>query len=134
METKRCRNCGIEYPATLDYFHKKNNVKCGLRSQCKICRNESGRKYKKENWGRIYKQRKEYRKRNAEKYSWYNKIHCWVRRRIPPQKYCSICNEEKKLELANISGNYIKSVSEFFLLCKECHLLYDKLREGRLKE
>jgi len=67
-----------------------------------------------------------------EKYSWYNKVHCWVRRRILPQKHCTICNEDKKLEIASVSGNYIKSIEEFFLLCKSCHQLYDNLRrEGR---
>ena len=127
--SKACTKCNRELPATNEYFAIDNTVKSGIRSQCKDCRNKENKEYTKKNWDRIYKQRMEFRKRNAEKYSWYNKVHCWVRRRMQSQKYCSICNEEKKLELANISGNYIKSTKEFSLLCKECHNLYDRLRK-----
>lgn len=33
--------CGKEYPATLEFFHKKKNGLYGLRSICKTCRNKA---------------------------------------------------------------------------------------------
>ena len=131
MSLKICTECGETLPLTKEYFHRAKQGKYGFKSKCKECRNKLNREYKKDNWEQVYKQRLEYRGKNRDKYLWYNKVHCWVRRRIKPQKYCTICNEEKKLEIANISGNYIKSIDEFFLLCRSCHLLYDQLREAR---
>ncbi len=40
IETKACTKCGIEYPATLEYFYKKSAKKDGLQSQCKGCERE----------------------------------------------------------------------------------------------
>lgn len=35
---KRCSKCGIEYPATAEYFYRDKCSKDGLRVQCKSCR------------------------------------------------------------------------------------------------
>lgn len=35
--TKTCTKCGIELPATTEYFSPVKNVKCGLRGKCKRC-------------------------------------------------------------------------------------------------
>lgn len=40
--TKRCTKCGIEYPATPDYFHRDGQQ---LRSSCKVCRQMHARRY-----------------------------------------------------------------------------------------
>ena len=43
---KKCTNCGIVYPATLEYFHKERN---GLRGDCKECRNKVSRRWHQDN-------------------------------------------------------------------------------------
>ena len=37
METKVCRRCRKEFPATEEYFYKAGNKRVGLRSICKKC-------------------------------------------------------------------------------------------------
>jgi hypothetical protein len=34
---KRCTKCGVEYPATTEFFHKAECGKYGLRSRCRVC-------------------------------------------------------------------------------------------------
>lgn len=45
METKVCSVCGIEYPATLEYFNKEKHGKYGLRSKCRECRSAEKKQY-----------------------------------------------------------------------------------------
>ena len=40
MNNKKCTICGIEYPATTEYFHKSKSGKYGIIAQCKGCRNK----------------------------------------------------------------------------------------------
>jgi hypothetical protein len=35
--TKRCTNCGNEYPATTEHFYAKKGVKSGLTAHCREC-------------------------------------------------------------------------------------------------
>ena len=37
METKVCRHCRKEFPATLEFFYKAGNKRVGLRAICKKC-------------------------------------------------------------------------------------------------
>lgn len=34
---KRCTKCGIEYPATAEYFHRTKRIASGLQARCKQC-------------------------------------------------------------------------------------------------
>ncbi len=52
-------------------------------------------------------------------------VHSWVRKHKPKQDYCTICNDVKKLELSNLSGEYHRDSNDFWWLCKSCHKLYD---------
>jgi 5-methylcytosine-specific restriction endonuclease McrA len=49
---KRCRKCGVEFPATTEYFYKHETGRDGLRNYCKSChylsRRERGLAYAKE--------------------------------------------------------------------------------------
>ncbi len=40
-DRKTCTKCGINKPATTEYFHKDKNTKSGLRSWCKECRSNN---------------------------------------------------------------------------------------------
>jgi len=122
METKECSNCKNVYPATTDHFHKASRLKCGLTSWCKGCRNS---------YNRIYKE--EYHKTHKERIP-KNNLHVWVRRRKDAPKLCVMCNEEKTLELANLSGEYYLDIRDFIWICKSCHSLLDRIyKEEKLK-
>ena len=74
-----------------------------------------------------------YRKRDKEEYNNYLYIHIWVRKNKKKQDYCSICNEPKRVELSNISGEYKRDVLDYWWLCSECHALFDILNKTHKK-
>lgn len=41
VQTKVCKKCKRELPATLEFYHRKDDCKLGLRPQCKECRGTS---------------------------------------------------------------------------------------------
>lgn len=43
METKICKQCGMELPANTEYFHKAKFGKCGVTTMCKACKNSIDR-------------------------------------------------------------------------------------------
>ena len=51
--TKICTKCGVEYPATSEFFYRAVHKKCGLRSECKTCSNEVTSTYRKKHPERI---------------------------------------------------------------------------------
>lgn len=51
----------------------------------------------------------------------YKNIHNWVRQRKIKPLSCPRCNKHKRLELANISGEYNRDINDFEYLCKSCH-------------
>jgi 5-methylcytosine-specific restriction endonuclease McrA len=46
MQTKVCRLCGNEYPATKEYFYTREQNKDGFRSECKTCTRTKPKKEK----------------------------------------------------------------------------------------
>lgn len=75
MNTKVCTKCGIEYPATTEYFHKKSCGKYGLRADCKICNCKRAMMNYNKNREKRLKNMKEYREKNNDKISQYMKIY-----------------------------------------------------------
>lgn len=66
MESKKkCSKCKIE--KTLDNFHKGKNGKFGVKSSCKICIGEYGKKYNIENNQKIKEKQKAFRDKNKKK-------------------------------------------------------------------
>ena len=59
MKTKVCTKCKVE--KELSEFHKKKDTKDGVRSQCKVCRNEDNKKYRQR--PEVQQHEKEYRRR-----------------------------------------------------------------------
>lgn len=59
----------------------------------------------------------------------YRSLHRWVHRNSPKPKQCPNCELEKKLEAANISGRYLRDLSDWEWLCRRCHMIKD----GRLE-
>ena len=57
-------------------------------------------------------------------------IHIWIRKRLPKPKKCQNCKIVPPLDLANISQNYKRILSDWEWLCRKCHMIKD----GRLKK
>lgn len=58
----------------------------------------------------------------------YAALHKWVKKRLIKPAICDVCNENKALDLANISQKYKRDLSDWEWLCRRCHMTKD----GRL--
>lgn len=56
----------------------------------------------------------------------YDALHAWVNRHINRSEICQICKQNKRLDLANITGVYNRDFSNWRYLCRKCHVRYDK--------
>jgi len=66
----------------------------------------------------------------------YPGIHKWIKRRkpLPDPLVCEECKLPKKLDLANISGEYKRDIDDYRWLCRRCHLSIDAMKKlNRLK-
>jgi hypothetical protein len=53
-------------------------------------------------------------------------LHLWVKSRLSKPERCQACNRKtKKLDMANISGRYLRKLSDWKWLCRRCHMLSD---------
>lgn len=57
----------------------------------------------------------------------YVALHYWVRKQLGTPQECENCGttEAKFFDWANISGNYLKDISDWARLCRRCHALFD---------
>jgi hypothetical protein len=60
----------------------------------------------------------------------YTTLHQYMRRRILKSKLCVNCLKKEPYDLANISGEYKREISDWKWLCRKCHLTED----GRIKK
>jgi len=64
-------------------------------------------------------------------------IHIWFRRNYPIPERCQICGKKKPLDLANISQEYKRDISDWEWLCRKCHMEKDgrmiKLRKAQTR-
>ena len=61
METKKCKKCGEEKPATTEYFYYWER-----NANCKTCRLERMKKYREENRDKINKRAREDNRKNRD--------------------------------------------------------------------
>lgn len=52
-------------------------------------------------------------------------IHNWGRYNIPKPELCQCCGKEPPRDLANISNEYKKEISDWEWLCRRCHMTKD---------
>ena len=53
-------------------------------------------------------------------------LHLWIRRRLPQPLYCERCNIiNNNLDLANISGLYVRRLDDWEYICRRCHMMSD---------
>lgn len=61
----------------------------------------------------------------------YTALHNWVRRRVKPPLKCPSCGDTGvRIDLANISQEYKRDLSDWEYLCRKCHMTKD----GRLEQ
>lgn len=63
----------------------------------------------------------------------YFGVHAWVRKRKPKPTFCEDCHINIALDLANISGCYLRDVADYDYLCRSCHKKKDFTEETRIK-
>lgn len=63
---KFCNSCKQWYPATSEYFHRRSDAACGLKSPCKECKSKQGAEYRARNYNHVQESRASYRERNRE--------------------------------------------------------------------
>ncbi len=73
-------------------------------------------------------QKKEYYNNNRNRLKSLAKLHNYIRKIKVKQQICTICNEEKKLQLASIDHTYTENPKDYMWLCQSCHHLYDSSR------
>lgn len=56
----------------------------------------------------------------------YWSIHNWVRNTYAHKDVCEHCQQKKKLDWANRTGEYTLKRDDWMSLCRSCHLKYDK--------
>lgn len=59
----------------------------------------------------------------------YVALHEWIKNRLPKPKTCMDCHKKKPIDLANISQEYKRDLSDWEWLCRSCHMKKD----GRIK-
>lgn len=56
-------------------------------------------------------------------------LHKWIISRFPKTKLCQCCHLKSPIDLANISQQYKRELSDWEWLCRKCHMTKD----GRIK-
>jgi len=59
----------------------------------------------------------------------YEGLHNWIRKRLSKPKLCIECKINPPYDLANISQEYKRDISDWEWLCRKCHMTKD----GRLE-
>ena len=60
----------------------------------------------------------------------YGALHDWIKSHKPKPALCENCQQRSVIELANISGKYLRSINDYQWLCRKCHMVLD----GRLEK
>lgn len=132
---KQCSRCKSSFDESMFFLSKRTSD--GLYSSCKNCRRE----YRNANREKINSVKREYRHKilnegeskiaNGMNKSWKGgsvgkiALHDWIRHRKPKPKLCECCGKRPPKDLANISQEYQRDVSDFEWLCRKCHLVKD---------
>src|SRR3990167_1405951 len=56
-------------------------------------------------------------------------VHDWVKRRLPRPSACSRCQKSGPVDLANISQEYLRDLTDWEWLCRLCHMSADGRRD-----
>lgn len=104
--------------------------KCGLKK-----RDYVKRRYCSRICSLTSPQRRELQRKNAigNKAHWkgenigYQQLHVWIRKQLGKPKRCEHCGRSKiRLEWANKSRKYKRTLTDWIALCSKCHSAYDR--------
>lgn len=73
METKTCKECKKELPATTDFFYKHPSTRDLLYTKCKKCHAEYLKNYREKNRSELLKYSKEYVEKNKARIKAYQR-------------------------------------------------------------
>ncbi len=62
----------------------------------------------------------------------YIAIHAWINRTVKKEKCCE-CGSIENLDYANISGEYKRNISDWQVMCKKHHHIFDNVYEKMMK-
>lgn len=111
--------------------------KKGFQKGHKDFRTKEGIRIMAEKISELTKGKPKYNLRGANHGNWlgdevgYVSLHKWVKLRKPEPKCCPDCGIESKLDLANLSGEYKRQLSDWGYKCRKCHKKYDLKRLGK---
>lgn len=133
---RKCIECGIS--KELKSFYQNKKLKDGLDVKCRICvriaaraRGYKGPLRLKKNDASKIKQSEGNPRWKGDKAGYYA-MHYWVKARLKKPRRCPSCKKVPKnltgLDLANISQEYKRDITDWEWLCRLCHMKKD----GRL--
>jgi hypothetical protein len=136
-DTKKCTKCGVEKPATLEFYNRDKRSKSGIRSKCKECRKlyrennkekikERGKLYYENNKEEIKEKNKLYRENNKEKISEQKKLYY--------ENNKEEILEQKKLDYENNKEKFKERGKLYYENNKEKIIEREKLRYENNKE
>jgi len=105
----------------------KCGKKCSKKGRCKSCANRD--RAGKYHWSTEAREKIKGRRNHywKEKVT-YSALHNWLRRNKPKPELCETCGKFPAYDMANISGKYKKSITDYKYICRKCHMIED----GRL--
>lgn len=133
---KECNCCNT----TILYWLKKFNVnrrpniyilkgrKFTEESKKKMSESHRGKKQSEESKKRISNTMKGHKNAWKGENVGYGALHDWINKYKQKTGICTICNKYKKTEWSNIDHSYKRNLNDFWELCHECHMSYDKLK------
>lgn len=140
-KTKICTKCGIEKPATLEYFNKAKNGKYGLRADCRECCKKYKKEYRKENKELVKEYNEQYRKNNKEfirecvkRYRENNKEKVKQSKKLYREKHKKQISEYSKKYLEKNKEARLKYYNEYRKNNREIRNQYSKKYRNENKE
>lgn len=55
----------------------------------------------------------------------YRALHHWIKRNLPKSALCNACGLKPPYDIANISGEYLRNITDWHWLCRACHMRSD---------
>ena len=125
---KTCTKCGIEYPATAEYFHQKKGGKCGLASNCKGCVKKYHQRYyktpegKKSSRKHYVKHRDACLKRALKRRHGVGAVELWTKFFVKQGGCCLGCGKHQSELEQRLSLDHDHETGKYRgLLCGKCN-------------
>ena len=124
MTVKVCTKCNKEYPATTEYFYKKENGKYNLMSICKLCHNKYVCKFVKTKRG------KEVQRKSGFKSDYNITLEQYDKMFEDQNGVCMICGDINKNGRRLCVDHNHKTGKVRALLCDHCNILLGFAKEN----